>query len=63
MLERLQATHGRMHSSAAAILSRSQLETLDAMLRRERERNDAVQRMSRIQSTLDTPGDAATPPD
>jgi len=61
--EQLQATHGRMHSSAAAILSRSQLETLDTMLRRERERNDAVQRMSRIQSTLDTPGDAATPPD
>jgi hypothetical protein len=57
--EQLKSAHDRMHISAAAILSHAQLETLDTMLRRERERSDAERRMSRIQSRLDVPGEAA----
>lgn len=44
--------HARMHSAAAPILSRNQLEKLDAMLERERERRAAEQRIQGLQSKL-----------
>ncbi len=54
-LELLKAAHQRMHSAAAAILSSSQLDKLDAMLKRDLERHEAQQRMARIQSKLEPP--------
>jgi hypothetical protein len=60
--ELMKAAHGRMRSAASGILSNSQLEMLDAMLKRDRERLEAQQRMSRIQSKLDQPTAPSTPP-
>ncbi len=60
--ELMKAAHGRMHTAAAGILSNSQLVMLDAMLKRDRERLEAQQRMSRIQSKLDQPASPAPPP-
>jgi hypothetical protein len=54
--------HADMHSSAAAILSSSQLEQLDAMLQRELQRQETQLRMSRIQSKLDSANGPATQP-
>jgi hypothetical protein len=54
--------HADMHSSAAPILSSSQLEQLDAMLQRELQRQEAQMRLSRIQSKLDGANGAATQP-
>ena len=54
-VELLKAAHQRMHSAAAAILSSSQLDRLDAMLKRELDRREAQQRMARIQSKLEPP--------
>jgi hypothetical protein len=56
--EALKAAHKRMHSSASGILSSSQLERFDAMLRRELERHEAQLRMQRIQSKLEPREDA-----
>ena len=47
--------HSRMHTAAAPILSRSQLEKLDAMLERERERRAAEHRIQGLQSKLGQP--------
>ena len=44
-----------MRTAASAILSQSQLEKLDAMLKRDLERHEAQQRMARIQSKLELP--------
>jgi hypothetical protein len=54
--EAMKAAHKRMHSAATGILSSAQLEKLDAMLKRDLERHEAQQRMSRIQSKLDQSG-------
>ena len=51
----LKATHDRMRTAASAILSQSQLQKLDAMLKRDLERHEAQQRMARIQSKLEPP--------
>lgn len=51
----LKETYARMQSSAGAILSNSQLQKLDAMLKRDIERREAQQRMSRIQSKFEQP--------
>jgi FtsZ-binding cell division protein ZapB len=53
--ELMKAAHKRMHSAATGILSSSQLEKLDAMLKRDLERHEAQQRMARIQSKLEPP--------
>jgi hypothetical protein len=55
--ELLKAAHGRMRSAASAILSSSQLDKFDAMLKREFERREAQQRMARIRSKIDPPSD------
>jgi len=55
--EAMKAAHKRMHSAATGILSSSQLEKLDAMLKRDLERHEAQQRMARIQSKLEPPTD------
>jgi hypothetical protein len=52
-IEQLKATHRRMHASAATILSGSQLDRLDALLKNELERREAEARMSRVQAKLD----------
>jgi len=62
-IELLKAAHGRMHSAAAPILSRGQLEKLDAMLKRELERNEARQRMERLQAKMDSASKAASSTD
>lgn len=53
--ELMKAAHKRMHSAAAGVLSPSQLEKLDAMLKRDLERHEAQQRLSRIQSKINPP--------
>jgi ribulose bisphosphate carboxylase small subunit len=58
----MKAAHQRMHSAAAGILSSSQLEKLDAMLKRDLERHEAQQRMSRIQSKFEPPSEPESPP-
>jgi len=57
--ELLKETYDRMGTSAAAILSSTQLLKLDAMLKRDIERREAQQRMSRIQSKLAPPREVA----
>jgi hypothetical protein len=57
--EAMKAAHKRMHSAASGLLSSTQLEQLDAMLKRDLERHEAQLRMSRIQSKLDPPQEAA----
>jgi len=56
--ELMKAAHKRMHSAATGILSSSQLEKLDAMLKRDLERHEAQQRMARIQSKLEPPAES-----
>ncbi len=53
--------HAGMHSSAAAVLSSSQLEQLDAVLNRELRREEAQVRMSKLESKLDKAAGAAPP--
>jgi hypothetical protein len=48
-LEELKAANQRMHAAAAPILSSSQLEKLDAMLKRDLERTEAEHRVTRLQ--------------
>lgn len=57
--ELMKGTHQRMHSAASGILSPSQLDRLDAMLKRDLERQEAQQRMQRIQSKLEPPPEAS----
>src|SRR4029077_16533544 len=59
-IEMLKATHERMHSAASSILSGSQLRRLDALLKREVDQQEALQRMTRVESKLASPG-ASTP--
>jgi hypothetical protein len=59
----LKDMNSRMHSSAARILSGSQLEALDGMLTRELQRFDAQQRLIRIQSKLDQVNPQPASPD
>lgn len=49
-VEELKAAHQRMHSAAAPILSGSQLERLDELLKREYERRETEMRMQRLQT-------------
>jgi hypothetical protein len=56
--EIMKAANVRMHSSAAAILSQSQLKRLDALLQRELERLEAESRINRIRSKIDQAGPA-----
>jgi len=53
--ELLKAAQGRMRSAASGILSSSQLDKFDAMLKRDLERHEAQQRMARIRSKIDPP--------
>jgi hypothetical protein len=48
-IEEMKAAHGRMHAAASPILSSSQLEKLDAMLKRDLERTEAEHRVTRLQ--------------
>ena len=53
ILELLKAAQGGMRSAASGILSSSQLDKFDAMLKRDLERHEAQQRMARIRSKID----------
>jgi hypothetical protein len=55
--EAMTAAHTRMRNAASAILSISQLERLDAMLKRDVARNEAQARMQRIQETYALPNE------
>jgi hypothetical protein len=57
--ELLKAAHSRMHTAASGILSSSQLEKFDAMLKRELEKYESQQRLLRIRSKIDPPADPA----
>ena len=59
--ELMKDMHAGMHASAAAILSSSQLEQLDAALDRELQRHETKMRMSKLQSKLDNAAGAAPP--
>jgi hypothetical protein len=59
--ELMKKMNADMHSSAAAILSSSQLDQLDAMLGRELQRHEAQMRISRIERNLDSANRAAAP--
>jgi len=60
-IELMKDMHADMHASAAAILSSSQLEQLDAMLDRELQRHETNMRMSKLQGKLDSAAGAAPP--
>ena len=60
-IELMKDMHAGMHSSAAAVLSSSQLEQLDAMLNRELQREEAQVRMSKLESKIDNAAGAAPP--
>jgi len=51
--------HARMHSGASAILTNAQLDELDAMLQRDRDRDASRQQMIRMRSTIEAGGQAA----
>ena len=61
--EIMKAAHGRMHASAAAILSQSQLRRLDSMLQRDFERLEAEAQINRIRSKIDQAGPATAKTD
>jgi len=54
--------HKRMHSSASGILSGSQLDKFDTLLKRDLERLEAQQRMQRIRSKLEQPASSTSGP-
>ncbi len=58
----LKETYGRMRSSAAPILSSTQLRKLEAMLKRDIERREMQLQMSRIQSKLEPPPEVLVAP-
>lgn len=60
-IELMKDMHAGMHVSAAAILSSSQLDQLDAMLNRELQRHETNMRMSKLESKLDSSASAAPP--
>lgn len=60
--EAMKAAHKRMLSAATGLLSSSQLEKLDAMLKRDLERQEAQQRMSRIRAKVEQPSVVEIPP-
>lgn len=53
--------HAAMHTSAASILSSSQLAQLDAMLERDLRRHEAQMRMNQVQSKIDRANASASP--
>jgi hypothetical protein len=55
-LESLKATYERMHSAAAPVLTSSQLDRFDAMLKRDLDRRSAEQRIDRIRAQVDPAG-------
>jgi hypothetical protein len=59
--EAQKAAHARMRNAASAILSFSQLERFDALLKREEARQEAQARLQRIQQKLDPPDMAVSP--
>jgi hypothetical protein len=52
-LETVKATYDRMHSAAAPVLTSSQLDRFDAMLKRDLDRRGAEQRIDRIRAQVD----------
>lgn len=54
-LENVKATYERMHAAAAPILTSSQMEKFDAMLKRDFDRRAAEQRINRVRSQFDDP--------
>jgi hypothetical protein len=52
-IELLRATYDRMHSAAAPVLSASQLRRLDALLKRDLERQEAEMGLQRMRSSTD----------
>jgi hypothetical protein len=56
--ELMKTMHQRMHDAADSILSRTQLDALDQMLKRELERQEADLRMQRLQSKLSAGADS-----
>jgi chromosome segregation ATPase len=54
--EIVKAANGRMHSSAAVILSPTQLRRLDAMLQRDLDRLEAEAQIERIRNKIDQAG-------
>jgi hypothetical protein len=59
--ELMKETYGRMQSSAAAVLSGTQLQKLEAMLKRDIDRRVAQLQLSRLQSKFEQPGVTGTP--
>lgn len=59
--ELMKEMHAAMHTSAAGILSSSQLEHLDAMLERDLQRFDAQRRMNQVQSKIDRVNASGSP--
>jgi hypothetical protein len=55
-LEALKTTYERMHSAAAPVLTSSQLDRFDAMLKRDLDRRSAEQRIDRIRAQVDPAG-------
>jgi hypothetical protein len=54
-IDNVKASYERMHSAAAPLLTSSQLDKLDAMLKRDLDRRVAEQRINRVQSQFDDP--------
>lgn len=54
--EIVKAAHGRMHTSASAILSPAQLHSLDTMLQRDLARLEAEAKVNRVRSKIDQAG-------
>jgi len=59
--ELMKVAHSRIHASASGILSGSQLEKLDTLLKRDLERLETQMRMQRIRSKLEQPNPATGP--
>jgi DNA-binding transcriptional regulator YbjK len=59
-IELMKAAYDRMHAAAAPILSSSQTKRLDALLKRDLERQEAQARMVLVQSKIDSAGTGAS---
>jgi hypothetical protein len=59
-IELMKAAYDRMHAAAAPILSSSQVKRLDALLKRDLERQEAQARMVLVQSKIDSAGTGAS---
>jgi hypothetical protein len=56
----MEAMHRRMHDSAAAVLSPTQLELLDAVLKRQLERHQTELRLNRLKRKVAVQAESAT---